>query len=59
MTNMALTPRNTDRLSSMKAVRKGVFDRIARELPGLDDVDNKEISSNSFLSLSSSLFVRG
>ncbi len=59
MTSMALTPRSTDPLSSMKAVRKGVFDPVARELPGLDDVDNKKISSNSFLSLSSSLFVRG
>ena len=41
MTSMALTARSTDPLSSMKAVRKAMFDSVARELPGLDDVDNK------------------
>ena len=41
MTSMALTPRSTDPLSSMKEVRKGVFDPVAHGLPGLDDVDNK------------------
>jgi len=42
MTSMALTPTSTDPRSSMKAVRKGVFDPVARGLPGLDNVDNKK-----------------
>ena len=41
ITSIALTARSTDRLWSMKAVRKRVFDSLARGLPGLVDVDNK------------------
>jgi len=40
MTSMVLTARSTDPLSSMKAVRKGIFDPVASGLPSLDDFRN-------------------
>ena len=49
MTSMALTARSTDRLSSMKEVRKGVFDPVADEFgPDTRVKDIREHILNTF-----------